>query len=257
MAPKFLVTFFSILITGVAAGQLQISEVQGTGAVSPFKGEQISLDTCQVTVAGSGLFFVMSLPGKMDFDRKTSEGLWIMFGQSRNLKSGDLIFAEGTVAEDGNDNTVLISSRVDVVGTSSLPTPVPLDSLTFLTKRDSLDYENLEGVWVSMPSGFVVQPVDRGQEIRVNPLGLRSFREPGISYPLNIPGVLQFDENPEILNVDPGRFINIPDATILAGSRVNTTGVIVQKQNTYAIWPVTLIIDPSALREEAGLNPEP
>jgi endonuclease/exonuclease/phosphatase family metal-dependent hydrolase len=39
----------------------------------------------------------------------------------------------------------------------------------------------------------------------------------------------------------------MPDETILAGSRINMTGVIVQKQNTYAIWPVTLIIDPPIL----------
>lgn len=227
-------------------GQLSISQIQGRGNISPLLDSRVELDTCVVTLVAQGSFFVTSLDRKKDNDIQTSESLWVLFGNSRTLQPGDLITAVGRITEDGSFNTVLIAESVLKVGSSAVPQPVKLDTLLDLTNREVLTYENLEGAWVSLTSAFLVRPKEKGDNYLVNPLGIRSFREPGIQYPLSIPGIAQFDNNPELLSVEPGRFIQPPDTSLPAGARLTGSGVLVQRPDGYAFWPTSLLVESSA-----------
>src|SRR5690606_25188413 len=85
---------------------------------------------------------------------------------------------------------------------------------------------------------YLVAPLNIGEQATINPLGTRCFREPGISYPVIKPGVPQFDGNPEILKVEFNRFMADPMYALPAGSIFMTTGIIVQRRDYYALWPI-------------------
>jgi hypothetical protein len=228
----------------VAIAQLPIHSIQGDGATSPYSNQFVTLDTSIVTAKGNGLFFAQTPPDKVDANIRTSEGLWIQYGQATNLEVGMRFIASGVVAEDGNSNTVLIAESVKVVPGRMDPVPISLGTLSGLMDRSDLIYEYFEGQLVWIDSAVVTRAYQPGSIFEINPLGKRTFREPGISYPGSEPGLPQFDGNPERLLFEPGRFTAPVDQPHLAGTVVQTLGVIVERREGYAIWPLQFQFTP-------------
>ena len=218
--------------------QLKVSEIQGNEAISPYLDQFIQLDTVIVTATGQGFLFVESPDVELDTHNISSHGLWILYSGPKDYKVNDLIIAEGVVNEDGNRNTVLVASGVQLVGSIEEHTPWNIDNLRSLSTRDKVTYESLEGRIVHITNAYLVAPLDIGQQAAINPLGTRCFREPGISYPDIRQGIPQFDGNPEILKVEFNRFMADPMYALPAGSIFMTTGIIVQRRDYYALWPI-------------------
>ncbi len=133
-----------------------ISVVQGSGAASPFDGEDVqveavvtSLITSNDALAG---FYLQEEDADTDSSSETSEGIYIFCGSTcpAELAAGDLVRATGTV-DEFFENTQIVttgtSGSIVLLG-SGLPLPtaaavtLPADSST----RDPATFENVEGM---------------------------------------------------------------------------------------------------------------
>lgn len=239
---KAAITFSLLFYLSSLLGQIPISAIQGTGEISPYLGEKVRTEAVRITAVGTGTIFTQSLPADIDNNELTSEGLWIQFSNA-GLEPGDIVQCEGVIAEDGSGNTIMIAENINKTGERSEPSPVKLDTIFDLRDRSLLTYESLEGQLISFEMGLTSEPSERSNVILVNPYGQRSFREPGVSYPNTITGIPQFDENPELISIIPGRFFDIDLTELQAGSSITCTGVVVQRPGEYAVWPTFLGVE--------------
>lgn len=186
-------------------GPSTIAEIQGSGHLSPFVGDDASSVEGVVTaVSRNGFWFQSTTP---DDDEATSEGLFVYTGKTPTVTTGDAVSVDGTVAEyrpggsGGWDNlttTQLTSPTVTVTGSDDVAAPVALgedrtapqqtieaedpksveyDGADFRPDRDAIDfYESMEGMNVGVRDAQVVGPTASFGEIPVVPRGSKGTR---------------------------------------------------------------------------------
>jgi predicted extracellular nuclease len=191
-----------------------IHEIQGSGAVTPFFGVEVTT-TGIVTANKSNGFFVQTADDG-DGDATTSQGLFVFTGAASSTTVGDAVTVRGTAGEFFNLTQLESSLPGDVVVNSSgnpLPAPITLTS-TELDPTGAPDrLERFEGMRVAAASLVSVAPTDDFGEIATVLLGVtRPMREPGIPLSDPVPadpitGVVdccipRFDENPERIFID-------------------------------------------------------
>ncbi|HEX5739939.1 MAG TPA: endonuclease/exonuclease/phosphatase family protein [Pilimelia sp.] len=160
-----------------------IHDVQGTGALSPLRGREVTVAGVVTGVRavdrGAGFWLQDTAP---DDDPRTSEGVFVHTGQRPTVAPGDRVEVTGTVSEyrpggpdhGGLSHTELTRPRVQARGTAALPAPVDLgaDALPAAYAADgdlearplapaayALDrYESWEGMRVRLRDARVVGP---------------------------------------------------------------------------------------------------
>ncbi|HVS16403.1 MAG TPA: lamin tail domain-containing protein [Thermoanaerobaculia bacterium] len=252
--------------TSIAVGclgqgaELEIFEIQGTGAASAYVGQTVSTFENVVTALAANGFFLQTPTARADAVVDTSDGIFVFTGAAPTVAVGDLVDVTGVV-DEFFDFTELVALEVHVFapGLGTLPDPVPLDLATPspdpAAPSCALEYECYEGMRVTM-DGVVSGPsqtfgTDPIAEAFVVAGAQRAFREPGIEYP-GLPGLPVWDGNPEVFELDPDR-LGLPNRELVAGTTFTATGVLGFEFGGYELWPTELeVVDasiPVAVRE--------
>ncbi|MFV2073009.1 MAG: lamin tail domain-containing protein, partial [Thermoanaerobaculales bacterium] len=195
---------------GPAGPVLEIFEIQGSGAFSPFEGSPMSTEDNTVTAVRANGFFIQTPTARSDGDPQTSDGIFVFTSSAPSVAVGDQVDVTGTVEEFFDFTEIGGSPQVTVDSSgNALPPPVTLDeTLPSGFPADPPELESLEGMLVTA-SGIATGPSDRFGDIAVVARTVRSFREPGIEFP-GLPGLAVWDGNPEIFELDPDA-LGLPD----------------------------------------------
>ncbi len=240
---------FRIIPNNASAQPLEIWEIQGSGAASPYLGQAITTEGNIVTARGNGFFFIQTPDERADEDPLTSEGLLIADAYFGSV--GDVVNISGLV-EEQDGMTVLSGPGLSITPTGqSMNLPVPA---VFTGQFPSEvpgpvhSLERVEGMRVTFsalangPSGFFETVPLRMEQERV-------MREPGIEFP-GLPGLPVWDGNPELFWIDPNG-LNAPnDRFITSNSQVTATGVLLQGDTDFwLVLPDSYSVEPAAEAE--------
>ena len=226
---------------------IEIYEIQGSGAFSPFENlPVITRDNVVTGVRGNG-FFIQTPAARDDFDAFTSNGIFVFTGGAPGVAEGDLVDVVGTVVEffgftefddDGLSVTVTGSG-------ASQPAPILLDPANpDPGPFDPPDMERFEGMLVELAGGIATGPTDFFGDTAVTVGPARTYREPGIEFPSPFAGLPEWDGNQEVFEVDPDG-LGLPDVNIFATQAVSAIGPLAFSFGDYQIWPKALILGPA------------
>ncbi|MEL6866428.1 MAG: endonuclease/exonuclease/phosphatase family protein, partial [Bacteroidota bacterium] len=245
---RFLLGFFllSVVLKSHLAAQipqLEIWEIQGTEAQSPFRNQEVQTNSNIVTYVGFDFFAIQTPEERSDNNVLSSDGLIVVSG-SHTLELGDVVSISGFVREsDGQtliDNVGLQISVED--SDQALPPAVELnESFPSPIRQNLPDMERVEGMLVDVPIGMANGPA--------NSLGLplvaseqRIFREAGIPFP-GINGLPVWDNNPELLYLLPINEFWQPLREASGGNLIQTSGLLFEDEGRYLIRPQSLNIE--------------
>ncbi len=137
----------------------KINAIQGSGLTSPLVGQAVRIEGV-VTASFQGLnqlggYYVQSLPGDVDANPLTSEGLFV-FDMATSVAAGDRVTVTGTVVEFGSSpNTVTeLTSITDVVQVGFAPLPDP--AAVTLPLASVTELEAYEGMRAVLPQTLTV-----------------------------------------------------------------------------------------------------
>ncbi|MGO1002792.1 lamin tail domain-containing protein [Lysobacter sp. CA196] len=206
-----------------------IPAVQGRDAVSPLRGEFVSVEGIVTALSDDG-FYLQSEEFENDGDPQTSQGLFVQTGSRPDPQwRGLRVRASGTVAELSDSGThpqrgsmTAIAGSPAIVLLTSSPRPLPpAPLLPWQPLYGAVDYEAFEGMRVGLPEVRVVGPTggrfDAVQErtrsdgrfhVALGPPDQPApMREPGTRYRPIFRGqpldwLPRWDGNPEVVGVD-------------------------------------------------------
>jgi predicted extracellular nuclease len=245
-----------------------IAQVQGSGSISPFDTQTVSVRGVVTGLKFNG-FFIQSEEGTDDGDPATSEGIFVFTSSTPppTVKLNRLVDVTGIVHEfvPSADPvqppvTEITGPTVFLVSTGvAFPAPVVLTAANTLPGGGLEQLERFEGMRVQVESMTVTGPT-LGSVNEPNATGssngvfygvitgvARPFREPGIEIPNPLPDgapltVPRFDGNPERLQVDTNGQLGATGFEVAAGDVVTgIVGPLDYSFRTYLILP-----DPSA-----------
>jgi endonuclease/exonuclease/phosphatase family metal-dependent hydrolase len=237
-----------------AAPALEIFQIQGSGAVSPFDGQAIRTSDNVVTAVGPEGFFMQTPAIRGDGDGDTSDGIHVFTLVAPTVAIGDQVDVTGEVVEYFDFTEFTAGSSVTVTGIEALPAAVVFDAATPspdpTAPSCAIEYECYEGMLVEIVDGTVTGPNQRFRpdpiaEIFVTAAPARTFREPGIEFP-GMPGYPLWDGNPEVFELDPNK-MGLANEMIPAGSSFSAVGGLGFEFGGYELWPSQLDFTPVAL----------
>lgn len=250
--------------------QRRISEIQGSGSVSPLAGQTVQTLGIVTGIRSNG-FFLQTSPaisdplGQPDSDAATSEGLLVFTSSTPPAAAalGNLVSVTGTVAEfvpaaDPNSppETELVSPIVTLLSTgNALPAPVTLTVADTNPGGSIEQLERYEGMRVRVDSLTAVAPTSgtvNEASATASSNGVfygvisgvpRPFREPGIETPDPLPNppccIPRFDANPERLRINSRGQTGSTGVDVTAGTVLtNVVGVL-----DYAFRAYTILTD--------------
>ena len=242
---------------------VEIFEIQGDGASSPFDGLLVEAPANVVTALAPNGFFMQTPIGREDGDINTSDGIFVFTGGAPGVVVGDEVDVTGEVDEFFGFTEITDSPAV-TVGTSGHPLPAAVTMDGTVPSPDptapscAIEYECYEGMLVQVTGGSVSGPNQRFNpdpiaEVHIVAGTPRAFREAGVEFPgLGLPGIATWDGNPEVFELDPDR-LGLPNLVIPAGSHFDATGVMGFEFGGYELWPSQLTVHeaviPQAVRE--------
>ena len=214
---------------------LEIHEIQGNGAVSPFNGQLVETLDNIVTAKRNNGFFIQAPAHRYDADNATSEGIFVFTSVPPTVNVGDRVDVIGSVQEFFT-LTELVGPTVTIDSSGeTLPAPVMLGP-TLPSPVTPGSLEPLEGMLVRVENAMVTGPTDQFGDTPVVATGTRPFREPGILAP-GLPGLPVWDGNPEIFEINS-------EATFAAGTIIDVAeGPLTFSFGDYQIWPTALTSD--------------
>ena len=244
---------------------IDIGNIQGAGAASPYAGFIVSIDGGIVTALAPDGFFLQMPFG--DGNPDTSDGIFVFTGGPPTVAVGDIVNVTGMVQEFFGFTEITPSGpAITVVGTGVLPAAVEFNATVPspdpAAPSCAIEYECYEGMLVTIPAGIVAASnqefgSDPFAEVHVTAGPTRPFREPGIEYP-GLPAeplIPVWDRNPEVFELDADKF-GLPFDNIPARSTFSAVGVLGFEFNHYEFWPTSLIVDfaplPVAVRSAAS-----
>jgi predicted extracellular nuclease len=231
-------------------GVLEIWQIQGAGAASPFVGQVVTTEGNVVTAVGPEGFFIQTPDARADASVDTSNGIYVYTGTAPTVTVGDVVNVEGEVVEYfdftefSNNPIVTVSS-----GGATLPTAVVFDANVPSSDPNApscaIEFECYEGMRISLPEGMVSsgnqgfgnEPL---AEVSVKAGSERAFREPGILEP-GLPGLPVWDGNPEVFEISPAA-LGLPATALFGGTRVQAEGVLGYSFGDYELWPSSLTV---------------
>ncbi|MFT7563581.1 MAG: hypothetical protein ACI8ZT_001228, partial [Bacteroidia bacterium] len=206
---------------------LEIFEIQGSSAFSPFENLAVITRDNVVTGVTDNGFFIQTPANRDDNDSDTSNGIFVFTSMPPGVDEGDLVDIVGTVVEffsftqfDDDGLAIMITSTG-----SLLPAPILLDAVNpDPGPFDPPDMERFEGMLVKLENGIATGPTDGFGDTPVTVGPARTFREPGIEFPSMYIGIPEWDGNQEVIEVDPDGIAGMPDANIFATQTVSASG---------------------------------
>ncbi len=246
----------SVLDSGCTptAPSLEIYEVQGSAASSPFEGQAVALLGDVVTALGLDGFFIQTPTASTDGDIDTSDGIFVFTNAAPTVAVGDRVDVTGNVVEFFGFTEVSGSPDVAVTGSSPVPAPVVFDAAVPspdpTAPSCAIEFECYEGMLIDVADGTVSGPnqrffTDTVAEVHITSAPLRTFREPGIVFP-GLAGLPIWDGNPEVFELDPDK-LGLPNTIIPAGSSFSAKGVLGFEFGGYELWPSELTIDAATI----------
>ena len=234
---------------------VEIYDIQGPGAASPFAGQAVATADNVVTAVGTDGFFIQTPSARSDADIDTSDGIFVFTGSAPSVAAGDLVNVSGVVVEFFELTELTGGPVVTVVGSETLPAPVVFNATVPspdpATPSCAIEYECYEGMLIEIASGVVGEAnqsfgTDPVAEVYVTASD-RAFRETGIIDP-GLPGLPVWDGNPEVFELDPDR-LGLANRVINAGSSFSASGVLGFEFGGYELWPTTLLVTDRELPE--------
>ncbi|MCG6963189.1 MAG: lamin tail domain-containing protein [Acidobacteria bacterium] len=227
---------------GAGGPVLEIFQIQGSGAHSPFDGSPVSTEDNVVTAVGPTGFYMQTPTERTDGDPMTSDGIFVYTGSPPAVATGDLVDVSGMIAEYYDLTEISGAPTVTVDGSGAVPDPVVLDAtLPSGIAMDLAELEPLEGMLVAA-NGIATGPSDSYGNVAVVARTVRSFREPGIVYP-GLPGLPVWDGNPEIFELDPNA-LGLPDVGMFTNQTYEATGALGFSFGHYQLQPTSLTVGP-------------
>lgn len=237
---------------------LEIWQIQGAGEQSNCQRTRIITEDNIVTGISPEGFFIQTPPERSDDNPATSDGIYVFTGLPPigwDIQVGDRVTVEGRVTEYFDMSRLEATGRRRVTILSSgnpLPAPVDLGTITMddLTMDFSQPHplERYESMRVIFNDAPVVATTNYFDEFGVSLSGERAFREPGIERDLTPQfadlGLVEWDLNPEILEVDPPE-MGLPPEQVAVGSVVSVSGNLGYAYRDYQIWATELDITPA------------
>ncbi len=231
---------------------LEIYEIQGAGAVSPFNGEVVESLNNIVTALAPNDFFMQTPTARTDGDVNTSDGIFVFTNSPPGVVVGDQVDVLGTIneffgfTEFEDDSVVTVEAPENtvpaaVVFDAATPSPDPA------VPSCDIEFECYEGMLIQITHGTVTGPnqgfgSDAIAEVHVTAASVRTFREPGVEFPgLGMPPIPTWDGNPEVFELDPNK-LGLPNLIIPAGSHFDAVGVLGFEFGGYEIWPTELTV---------------
>lgn len=228
-----------------------IHDIQGSGYVSPFNGQVVSVDGIVTGIKSGSGFFLQEPDSDIDADPNTSEGIFIFTGGSMpvDVVIGNRLAVTGTVEEfpssDVPDAHTEIAGSLIVslleVG-QPVPAPVVITPADGAPSDDLSQFERFEGMRVQA-NLTVVAPTNGNvneESATATSDGVfhgvitgvaRPFREPGIDQSETVPAeadcfwcIPVYDSNPEHLRVDSDRQPGTSPIDVAVGQTV--TGIV-------------------------------
>jgi predicted extracellular nuclease len=219
---------------------LEIFDIQGSGAHSPFEGSPISTVDNVVTAVRANGFYIQTPTARTDGDPMTSDGIFVFTSSAPAVAVGDLVDVSGTVVEFFDFTEISDGPTVTITGAGTVPNPVMLDeTLPSGIGMDLPELESLEGMLVTA-TGIATGPSNQFGDIPVVARTVRSYREPGIAYP-GLPGLPVWDGNPEIFELDPDA-LGQPDVQMFTNQTFAATGPLGFAFGDYQLQPTGLTV---------------
>ncbi|HEX2164065.1 MAG TPA: lamin tail domain-containing protein, partial [Thermoanaerobaculia bacterium] len=221
---------------------LEIWQIQGAGAASPFAGALATTADNLVTAVGPDGFFVQTPAARSDADPATSDGLFVFTGAANppaglGVAAGTPVTVTGAVQEFFDFTELSGAVEVTVLSCcEALPAPVVFDAATPPSTPPADQIERYEGMLVTVADAVATGPTDQFGDTPLTATGSRAFREPGILFP-GLPGLPVWDGNPEVFEVDLDRLLPGFGAPLDAGAVVSATGPLGFAFGDYQIWP--------------------
>jgi len=140
----------------VAAIELAIAQVQGSGARSPFEGRDVTVEGVVVADFAEGLGGVFIQSERDDGDPATSEGLFLPRDPQAEprLRTGDRVRATGVVAELGDGDRTLTALQVASLEVAGVGTVAPTEIDAAPAHAD--DWERYEGMLLTITAPLTV-----------------------------------------------------------------------------------------------------
>ncbi|MCB0636606.1 MAG: hypothetical protein KDC54_08310, partial [Lewinella sp.] len=239
-----LVAAFSLFLGAAATlpaqtPQLEIWEVQGNDASSPYLGQFVECPGNVVTVVGDEFFFVQTPDERSDHDPATSDGLYLYTGTPPGLQVGDVVDLSGIVREYlGNTEMSVPNLSYELTG-SQAPVPAPAALTPSYPAglpgpvHELERFENMRATFTAQVTG----PSNSYGWAALSTRPERPFREPGIKYP-GQSGLPVWDGNPEIFYFDPNG-LSAPNNRFLSyGMQVSATAVFLEDEGDFLALPV-------------------
>ena len=239
---------------GTPPAVLEIWQIQGNGAASPYAGQTVTTQNNVVTAVGPDGFFLQTPDARVDADAQTSNGIWVFTGTAPGVTAGDLVHVSGGVVEFFDLTEFSGGVTVTEVGTAAVPAAVAL-APSGACPWPANELERFEGMRVRVANGTVAAPTDRFGDAAIVATATRPFRGPGIACP-GLSGLPVWDGNPEVFEVDPDR-LGLPAADLAGGAVLTLAeGGLGYAFGDYQIWPTTLSFAgaaaPGPVRAEAA-----
>ena len=240
----------------------EIFEIQGSGAASPFLGQQVKTENNIVTARASNGFFIQTPDSRADPSAQTSNGLFVFTSSAPAVTVGDQVDVTGTVVEFF-DWTELGSATITVDSSGhALPAVVAFTQIApgvFVPSHDPVpnELERFESMLVRVENGRATAPSDQFGDVAIVADSTRAFREPGVEFPGHPGHAIVWDGNPEIIEIDPDG-AGLPMVSMAANSVIHVAeGPLAFAFGDYQIWPTEFrFTDSSALpRPVRARNP--
>jgi predicted extracellular nuclease len=232
---------------------LNIHEIQGSGATTPYSGQFVSTSGI-VTARKTNGFFMQNVAANYDMDGTTSEGIFVFTSSSPAVTVGDAVGILGTATEFFNLTQIESTLPGDVTITTSgnpLPAATVLTT-TILNPAGTPDQlEPLESMRVHADSLVSVAPTNNfGETFTVLDGVARPLREPGIEFGLPIPPdpttnapdccIPIWDLNPERIMIDSDGLAGASPISVTSNVTFsNVTGPLDFTFDDYKIDPET------------------
>ena len=226
-----------MLPTLFAQESLKISSIQGTANSSTFINQEVWTRGNVVTSVNvaSGVFTIQSL--EEDDDPQSSEAILVETNGVIPPPIHSVVDVRGVVTESKQNTVIEMEEFIVTQDMGPVISPFLLDEeFPSGIPKNVDDLEAIEHQLVSLEDAWICSPSDQEGKVMVSAKNLRARREAGVRYPAPN-GFLEWDGNPELIEVVFHAFGGSRELEIFGGSKLTAVGVLIQDRGVYQLWP--------------------